>query len=423
VTVTVRDRLGASVLGVRQFRWLWAGQLISSIGDGIFPVAVAVKILDSGGTARDLGFVLAGRAVALVVFVLFGGILADRMRRTTVMIGADGLRAIAVLGLALVPGEVPVAVLAALVFAVGAGEAFFRPAYGALLPTVLPPERLAPANAVTFASLKIAMIAGPAIAGVLAAAGGATLSFFVDAGTFVVSMLTLVRIAEPAVTRMRERASALREALEGVRAVRERPWVAAILGMATIHLMIGVGPVMVLLPVIARDRLGGEAAYGWLLAAFALGGLLGAIAGGRWRPRHRGVWACLGLLPWAAFSFVLAYADSFWPVAIAYAAAGFGLQPFMIWWESSLQQEIPREMLARVISLDWLASFGLLPVGLALTGPVVEATSRASVLVVGGIVMAVSSVVVLLVPGVADLRTRSRMSVLVREPAEVPPAA
>jgi DHA3 family tetracycline resistance protein-like MFS transporter len=138
VTVTVRDRLGASVLGVREFRWLWAGQLISSIGDGIFPVAVAVKILDSGGTARDLGFVLAGRAVALVVFVLFGGILADRMRRTTVMIGADGLRAIAVLGLALVPGEVPVAVLAALVFAVGAGEAFFRPAYGALLPTVLP---------------------------------------------------------------------------------------------------------------------------------------------------------------------------------------------------------------------------------------------------------------------------------------------
>jgi len=124
------------------FRWLFTGQAVSAIGDQLFPVAVAVLVLQGGGGAGDLGLVLAARFGALVLFALLGGVWADRLPRVRVLVSADVLRLLAVLGLALAAASAPpVPVLAALTFLVGAGEAFFRPAYGALLPTVRPPSR------------------------------------------------------------------------------------------------------------------------------------------------------------------------------------------------------------------------------------------------------------------------------------------
>lgn len=157
------SRLDTSVLGIRDFRLLWIGQSVSSIGDMIFPVAVAVFVLDAGGGAGDVGLVLAARFAALVLFSLFGGVWADRLPRTRVMIGADLLRAVAVLGLALVPGTPAVAVLALLTFLVGGGEAFFRPAFGAILPTIVPVERLAVANSLSSTSMNFARVVGPGL--------------------------------------------------------------------------------------------------------------------------------------------------------------------------------------------------------------------------------------------------------------------
>lgn len=146
----------------------------------------------------SIGLVLAGRFAALVLFALFGGVRADRLPRRKVMIGSDVVRAAAVLGLALTPRTPPVLVLGALTFFVGAGEAFFRPAYGALIPTVLPAERLAAGNALTSSSLHFAQIVGPGLAGVLVAAAGSRPAFRLDAVTFMVSSFTLLRLREPA---------------------------------------------------------------------------------------------------------------------------------------------------------------------------------------------------------------------------------
>ncbi len=138
-------RLRGGPLGQRDFRLLWVGQAVSTVGDQVFPVAVTVAVLDAtGNDAGAVGAVLAARFAALVVFVVVGGVWADRVPRKAVMIASDAFRAVAVLALALAPGTAPLPVLAALVFLVGAGEAFFRPAYGGLLPAVVlesSPER------------------------------------------------------------------------------------------------------------------------------------------------------------------------------------------------------------------------------------------------------------------------------------------
>ena len=398
-------RLRATVLGLRDFRLLWTGQTISAIGDQIFPIAVALKVVHGGGSEGDLGLVLLGRSAAMVLFLIIGGVYADRVSRTRVMIGADAFRAIVIAGLVVTPGEVPVWALALLTFAVGGGEAFFRPAFGAIVPAVVPTDRLAQANAFTSVSLKTSLILGPALGGFVVAVAGPNWALAIDALTFVASIATLVRIAEPPRPVREKHQSGLRDALDGVAAVRARPWIGAVLVMATLQLMLAVAPYIVLLPFIARERLGGDGAYGFLLVISAVGGLAGAYVAARFSPRHPGTWSMLGLLPYAPSMLVLAYSDSLAVVAFWTFVAGAGLEPFMIWWSSALQREVPPELLARVISLDWLVSLALLPIGLALVGPAASAFGREAVLVVAAVAMVVTSLGVLLVPGVADFHT------------------
>jgi DHA3 family tetracycline resistance protein-like MFS transporter len=394
-----------SVLGSRDFRLLWTGQTVSAIGDQIFPIAVALKVVHAGGSPGDLGVVLLGRALAMVLFLVVGGVYADRIARTRIMIGADAIRAVAVLGLALSPAKVPVLLLAGLMFVVGGGEAFFRPAYGAVLPSVLPADQLPRANAATSVSLKTALIFGPAIAGVLVATTGTGVALGVDAATFLVSMLTLLRISEPPLARREVAQSPLRDALEGVAAVRARPWVTAVLVMATLHLMLAIAPMIVLEPFIARERLGGDGAYATLIVAFAVGGVLGALLPIRLRPRRPGLVGLLGLLPHVGLFLALARSDSLAVVMAWNFVCGIGVEPCGIWWISALQREIPRDLLARVTSLDWLVSMGLMPLGFALTGPAAAAFGRTAVLYVAAATILVTTLGVLAVPGVMEFAT------------------
>ncbi len=415
----VSTRLDASVLGIRDFRLLWTGQAVSAVGDMVFPVAVAVFVLDSGGDVGDVGLVLAARFAALVLFALFGGVWADRLRRTHVMIGADLLRALAVLGLALVPGTPSVPVLALLTFVVGGGEAFFRPAYGALLPTILPAERLPAANSLSSTSQNFARVIGPGLGGLLVATAGPRTAFLVDAATFAASLLTLLRIGEPGHDAASRR-PILREIGEGFGAVRDRPWIAAILVLAAVQLMLAVAPVTVLLPIVSRERLGGDSAYGLVLALGALGSLVGALVAGRWRPRRRGAVAVLSLVPLALEPIALGAPVTLGWVVGAFFLAGLGLGPFIVYWESALQVDVPRHLLARVVSVDWMSSFALLPLGLALAGPAVNAFGRGPVLGLAAAVCVLPSLLVLLVPGVPEFRTPKPAGGSASAPVEAP---
>lgn len=387
-------------LRVPGFRWLFAGSAVSALGDQVFPIAVAVLVLDSGGSASDLGLVLAARFAAIVLFALLGGVWADRLPRVTVLVSADLLRLVAVLGLLAASGTTPsVALLAGLVFVVGAGEAFFRPAYGALLPTVLPAEHLAKGNALSSSTSQLAQIVGPGLGGILIAWAGPTAGFALDAALFAASALLLLRVREPAALE-RIQQNVLREIRGGMRAVLDRPWIAVCLGMFTINMLCVIAPVQVLLPIVVRDQTGEAASYGVVLGIGAVGGLVGAFVGGHWKRADRGRTAVLALSVFALQPAAL-LADAPVPVlAGVWVLTGAGVGFFIVTWETALQTDVPRELLARVVSLDWMATFALYPVGLALTGPLVEAVGRTPVLVFGMCVALVPPFVVLRVRGV-----------------------
>lgn len=389
----------------RDFRYLFTGQAVSAVGDQIFPIAVTVQVLDHGGTVGDLGLVLAARTAALVLFALLGGVWADRLPRVRVLIGADAVRLVAVLGLVLLmTGTTSTAALAALTFVVGAGEAFFRPAYGALIPSVLPDEQLPAGNALSGVTFHTAAIVGPGLAGTLVAVVGARGALLVDAATFAFSLAMLLLVREPA-RALRERRRVVVEMLEGVAAVRARRWVAAVLVMAMAQLLLVVPATTVLLPKAVKDSGAETATYGYVLAVGAVGGLIGAVWAGQARPARPGLVSMLLLLLFAGQPLALLLEAPVVVLTAAWFLAALGLGPFIVFWETALQRDVPTELLARVISLDWMCSFALMPVGLALVGPAVEGLGRDAVLWVAVVAAVVPPLLCLPVPGMTRFRT------------------
>ena len=266
---------------------------------------------------------------------------------------------------------------------------------------------LASGNALSGAGQHLSAVVGPGLAGLVLLVSGPQTVFALDAATFGVSLLTLLRVAEPPHLPALRR-PLLAEVAEGVRAVRARPWVAAVLAMATLQLLLAVAPVSVLLPVVLHDSGAPSSTYGLVLAVGAVGGLLGALAAGRWQPASRGRVGLLVLLLWVAPPLALLTGARVPVLAGAWFLASLGLGPFIVWWETALQQDVPRELLARVVSLDWLCSLALLPLGLALTGPAVVLLGRGPVLVGAAVAILLTSLAPLLVPGVREFRSPGR---------------
>ena len=401
----VRERLAASVLGVREFRLLWSAQTVSTIGDQVFPIAATVSVLNAGGSVGELGLVLGARWLAIVVFALVGGVWADRLPRRAVMMAADVFRAATVGVLAVLPFDPPVWLLALLVFLVGSGEAFFRPAETALLPSLLPARRLNSANALISVSYRTAAVVGPGLGGLLVAGfHQVRWAYGLNALTFAVSFLFLLRLREPARKVAHVTVPFVRELREGLGEVRRQPWALGTIVGAALVLMLVIAPENVLLPVIGRRQFGTDAVYATSMALFSLGGVAGALLAIRWRPRRPGRVGWLLGLSFALIPLALTFPVSPWPILAAYLITGLAFEPFSVWWATALQREIPTDRLARVSSVDWMASYALMPLGLALTGPLVEHVGEHAVL--GGTIAALAliTVLVLRVPGVAEFR-------------------
>jgi MFS family permease len=386
-----------SPLRERNFRSLWLGQTVSVLGDRIFPVALALAVLDSGGGVTGLSTVLAARALALTAVVLPAGVLADRLHRTHLMIAADVLRLGALVGLASAD-EVQVPVAALLALAVGFGEGLFTPAFSAVVPQLLPDRYIQPGNALVSLSARTAMLIGPAAAGGLVALGGTRLAFLVNALTYAVSVVSLLAVRVRRQTRTTGRIT-LGEALAGLREIRRRRWIAAVIAMSSIHMVVASAAWSLLLPVVSRERLAGATSYSTLLVLFGAGAVSGALLGGRWRPSRPGLIGLLALYPFGIMLLALALSDSIVLIGALTVFAGMGLELFGIIWITALQLDIPQHTLARVTSFDYFVSGLLYPIGLAVMGPVTERIGVTSVLVFGAVTLATTALLPLLVSG------------------------
>lgn len=401
------------VLSHRDFRNLWIGQAVSSLGDRLIIVALALYVTDIG-TPTDVGIVLAAHMTPFIALLLIGGVWADRLPRHRVMVATDLIRfALHVLLAVLIfTGDVPIWQIAVIEALFGAAMAFFRPAYTGLLPQTVPEADIQAAQALTGITNTVSQFAGPAVATGLVLGLGAGWAFALDALTFLVSAAFLLRVTPRPRGEVLPRTSMLRELGDGWRAVRERDWVLAIVAAASLVVLLVVGPLTTLGPA-AADALHGQAAiYGWLMAAFGAGTLVGSVVAVRWRPEHplRTSQALMVLYSGAVAIFALGA-----PLALALAAfvvGGFAIGVFMVFWETALAEHIPPHLLSRVGSFDWLGSMALVPVAYLVAGPLGESLGASEVLLAGALAGTLVELCVLLVPGVWSLKSGTPSSVV-----------
>jgi MFS family permease len=380
---------------------VWLGRAASSIGDRLIFIAFAFAVIHVGGKATDLGLFLAAGTVVRIVFLLAGGVWADRLPRQLVMLTADGVRGSVevVMALLLITNHATLWQLTAAYVIHSAAESFFGPASDGLVPQLVPKEEIQQANALLELTQNAPAIFGPALSGVLIAVFHNTgWVFLIDAATFGVSAvcLSLVRLPPRA---PREQEPFVRELVTGWRAVRERDWYWQNLISHALW-NFGFPFFQVLGPIVAVQHLGGAKSWGFISGASGLGYVLGSVLVLRWKPSRPLVVGNAGLVLGGLPLLLLAKPTGTWPIAAALFASSFGLALLNTLWWSVVQARIPEDLLSRVSSWDWLISLVINPVGLAVAGPIAAGVGVRTALLVAAAIVAVPNALVCFLPSV-----------------------
>jgi MFS family permease len=386
---------------------------VSLVGSGLWLVALAWQVIELGGGPAQLSLVTALYGVGVLAFVLIGGVAADRLPQRLIMICSDLVRAatLLVLGALSLTGTLEVWHLAAGSLLLGAGEAFFIPSYTALLPRLLPEEEILAANGLEGTLRPLAQqAAGPALGGVAVAALSPGAAILAGGPTYLVSAVCLLAMnvrpakgsSPPAGDSGTEEgaASVLADLRESFRYVRETSWLWASILFALALVLLIMGPLEVLLPFAVRDNLGGGADdYGLALAAFGIGGAVGALAISVGRMPRRYLTVMLLMWGFGALPFgVVGLANSLWVVCVALFVVGAAFSAGLVIWGTLLQRRVPEGLRGRVSSLDFFVSLALMPVSMAIAGPAGASFGVAAVFLVSGIIPVFLATAAILIP-------------------------
>jgi MFS family permease len=390
-------------LRLRNFRLYFVGQASSSVGNAMAPVALAFAVLHLTHSAEDLGFVLTAYAISQLVFLLAGGVVADRVPRRLVLLGSDAVRFVAEAMLAafLLGGRPSLLVVLILVFVQGAASALFMPASVGLVPALVEDVHLQSANSLLQTASSAASIIGPAVAGVLVVADGPGWAIAADAASYGVSVATLAMLKMTRLERGEGRRF-LADLREGWDEFRSRDWYwKSVVGAGVFNMLFAV--YVVLGPVASIRFYSGAKSWAIIATTAGLGSVVGGLLGTRIRAQHP-MRVALPLV--ILFSLPPLAIGARLPVAAVAATAGFGgagLVNFNSLFITTVQRHVPEELLSRVVAYDWFGSLLAYPIGLAIAAPLADMVGIRVVLVVSALLEVVSIVAILAVRSVWNL--------------------
>lgn len=415
------------------YRRLGTALVLSSFASGVWTVALVWEVIRIGGGASQLSVVTTAGAYGVLLPALLGGVVADRVPQKLILIGVAlvelaGIATVAALSWA---DLTQVAHLAAISFATGVGMAFYYPAYSAWLPALVPEEDLMAVNGFEgMVRPTIGQALGPGVAGAVVGAASSSAALTVAAVAAALGLLALTAVpltpvrrepggpgpvddpvatgaagaagaakpAEPtggvAVARAAV-ATAWADIREGFGYMLRTPWLLATLLFASTFILVMFGPLEVLVPFLIKDELGGgPGGHAVVLACFGIGGAVGSLVMGSLpMPRRYLTWMNLmwgvGCLPF----LVMGVATAVWQIAVAAAVIGALFSAPMVIWGTLLQRRVPPHLIGRVASLDFFVSISLMPVSLALAGPVAALIGTAATFTVAALVPVAVAVV------------------------------
>jgi MFS family permease len=370
----------------RDFRLLWTGQTVSSFGNSVQGVALPFQLLILGASPLQLGIAVAIGTVTSVAFLLLGGAIADRVPRRTLIIASDLVGGCVVALMALLSSASLLRIEHVYVAAValGAADAFLRPAYNAIIADLVPGDILRASNAARLLGRSLARIAGPTAGGLAVVLGGPALAFAINALTFFFSLGTLM-LADPARRVLIASTSFLRDIREGFGYVFSVRW----LWTTTLYFMVVnvayAGQSGVMTPLLVRDVLQGNAeTFGVIMSAYGVGTILASVVIAQLSIRRPGRL----MFAFELLAGVAALAIGLVPLlpatAIFIALTGVGLASSTVIWEALLQRHVPERMLGRVSSIDLLGNSLINPIAPIAAAALVGSIGPSSTFVVAG---------------------------------------
>ncbi len=394
----------------RNVRYLVASGAVDALGNNMAAVALAFAVLEIG-SAADLGYVFLAREIPIVVFLLAGGVWADRVSRKALLVlgGLATGSAQATTAVLFLTHHATIWRVALLQTVFGVAGAFTRPASTGLISQAVSHAHLQEANALLDLSRSSLRVIGPALGGLIVvvanpgwALAGDAASFFVVAGLYL--QLRIAPTERPPRTRM------LHELREGWSEFVSRSWLWAMVASFGLFQLTLFPALLVLGPTVAKQHLGGAGAWGLILACQGAGSILGGLIALRLRPPRPLVAATLLCVPTA---FLLALLGAVAPVPVLCLAgfvAAVGLTSGDIIWFTTFQLEVPDQLMSRLSSFDWFGSVALNPLGYALVGPLSDSLGIARTLYLAAALNAAVSIAVAASPAIRHVRRRPRVA-------------
>lgn len=370
-------------------------------------IALSFAVL-AASSPTALGLIFLAREIPILVLLLAGGVLADRLPRRFVLAGASFVAGASqlVAAVILIQGSANIFALACCAAVNGAAGAFSRPASTGLIPQVISAPRLQQANALLGLAPRLIGIAGAALGSWLISSIGAGYALAFDSATFFAAGLLLVTLADDA-PRIKRGTSALADLSEGWREVRSRTWLWTLILSGGAFQLAYFPALMVLGPEIAREHLGGAPAWATIITGEIIGGIVGSAISFKMRfPRPLLVYCLVGVpMVVQVAGFAMGWPLTALVACATFTGVGFALAGTI--WFTTLQRLIPSDSLSRVSSFDWLGSLALNPLGYALIGPLSAAIGERQTMGYAAALLAVAAFGPLAVPAVVNLRLTS----------------
>lgn len=372
----------------KNFRWYFSARFVSTTGSMMAPIALAFAVLDVSNTASALGQVLAARSIPLVLFLLIGGVISDRIDRALVMQVSNLLAALTqgIVAWLVISGHAELWQLIVLEAINGTVSAASFPAMSSVVPQLVPRSQLQPANVLLSMTRGGLAIIGPSAAAILVVTVGSGWALAVDACTWLIASLCLIRVRIPQRDRSGDPApNMIRELKEGWAVFAGTTWLWVVVLAFGILNAIHAGAWFTLGPVVAKATIG-EKGWGYTVSAEAIGLLLMTVIMLRVSfkfPLRAGM---LGMACFAAPLMMLGLDPKLLPLVGATFLAGVGVEVFSIGWSLAMQENIDESVLSRAYSYDALGSFVAMPLGQLVYGPLGEWFGYRDVLVVSAVV-------------------------------------
>ena len=370
----------------RDFRLLWTGQTVSSFGDNVQNVAMPFQLLALGATPLQLGIAVAIDTAASIAFLLVGGAIADRVPRRTLIIASDVLGGcvVGIVALLSATGQLRIEHVYVAAVALGAADAFLRPAYTAIIANLVPADVLRAGNAARLLGRSLARIAGPTVGGLAVAFGGPALAFGINALTFVFSFATLM-LATPVRRILASTTSLIRDIREGFGYVFSVRWIWTTITYFMLVNVAYVGQSGVMTPLLVRDVLSGNAeTFGVLISAYGVGTIVASVVVAQLTIRRPGRLLFAFELLAAICVLAIGLVPILPAVVVFMALTGVGLASSTVIWEAMLQRHVPENLLGRVASIDLLGNSLINPIGPLAAAALVGSIGAAGAFAVAG---------------------------------------